>query len=333
VFLSRLIYAATGCLDSSARQYQNRFKIYMLCIDLSYSDFYGTYFERKFCHFPSVMRSGMFPWCEIDDLLFRLDPQKPEDVRVIRSGNVAHNEYSVRFQDLHDIRHKIVPQKLQSLLQSGATIVMNRLELKSRKIASICQAISDRYQLKTVANGYFALGDGEGTFGKHWDTHDVFALQLLGAKHWRVYKPTFQLPLEHQKSKNVKDTCPEKPVFDDVLNAGDMLYIPRGWWHEATPLKGEATFHIAVGTHTAKMIDYLIWAANELLPMHELSRASATDQSWTCIKEFSAIVSAALSDPASYAKFCNLVGKMRNSYEPFNMETVVSLATTIDQGL
>ncbi|MBC8726698.1 hypothetical protein F6X37_36005 [Paraburkholderia sp. 31.1] len=51
-----------------------------------------------------------------------------------------------------------------------------------------------------------------------------------------------------------------------------MLYIPRGWWHEAAPLMGEPTFHLAIGAHTAKLVDYLVWIANEVLPMNQLGK-------------------------------------------------------------
>lgn len=297
----------------------------MLDISISHPTFYSDYFEKQYYHLSKVVRDETFTWRELDELLFRLDPQNQEDIRVILDGNVSSVDYSLRYQDLDDIRHKIAPVKLQKLLKSGGTVVMNRLDLKNQAIASMCQKISDQYNLKTVSNGYLALG-GNGTFGKHWDTHDVFALQLIGRKHWRVYQPTFPLPLEHQKSRHIKDSCPEIPVFDGILNAGDMLYIPRGWWHEAMPLKEEATFHLAIGAHTAKLVDYLVWIANELLPIHQLARTSAMPST---TKEdfdtFSALVAEVLNDQKNYSKFLNKVEQMRNDYSPFDLEKLVKL--------
>ncbi|VVE55164.1 JmjC domain-containing protein [Pandoraea anhela] len=127
--------------------------------------------------------------------------------------------------------------------------------------------------LKTVANGYAAFG-GKGTFGRHWDTHDVVAIQLMGRKKWKVFPPTLPNPLDHQKSKYRKDECPDEAFHELVLEQGDALYIPRGWWHEATPIAGQETFHIAVGLHTAKVADYLAWIASQILPSLEPARRS-----------------------------------------------------------
>ncbi|HSI44605.1 MAG TPA: cupin domain-containing protein [Methylophilus sp.] len=112
------------------------------------------------------------------------------------------------------------------------------------------------------------------SFGKHWDTHDVFILQLSGRKHWKVYQPTFEQPLAHQKSTNHKAECPEIPVLDNVLEAGDLLYIPRGWWHEALPIDAVQTFHIAVSTYPPRVIDYLIWLCAKQLPDYIEGRQS-----------------------------------------------------------
>ena len=67
-----------------------------------------------------------------------------------------------------------------------------------------------------------------------------------GAQTLEVFAPTFPLPLPHQKSKELQHECPLEPVFDGVLEAGDVLYLPRGWWHEAIPLQNEETFFISL---------------------------------------------------------------------------------------
>ena len=158
-------------------------------------------------------------------------------------------------------------------LREGATLVMNRLETKSEPVHDLVMEIARFVGEKAVANGYAAFG-GEGTFGKHWDTHDVFAVQLIGRKRWRVFAPTFVLPLPRQGSKEHKQECPAEPVFDVLLEAGDVLYIPRGWWHEAIPLPGEETLHIAVGIHPMLVRDYIAWSCIKTFPTSVALRQS-----------------------------------------------------------
>lgn len=157
----------------------------MLHIPISCAAFYGEHFEKQYFYAPNVAESGIFTWNDLDDLIFTLDPERHEDVKVMLGGRLTGESYSSLCQDLDDVRHRIVPKKLETVLRSGATMVINRMDRKNRKIASICQLISDLYRLNTVANGYLALGGG-GAFGKHWDTHDVFVLQLFGRKRWRI---------------------------------------------------------------------------------------------------------------------------------------------------
>jgi hypothetical protein len=138
------------------------------------------------------------------------------------------------------------------------------MEGASLAIRELCNQVARFTSAPTVANGYISFGDKE-TFGNHWDTHDVFAIQLIGRKRWLVYEPTFPLPLTGQTSLLHKSECPEQPVIDEILEAGDILYIPRGWWHTAVPLR-EETFHIAVGVHPHSVADYAAWVAKHILP-------------------------------------------------------------------
>ena len=41
---------------------------------------------------------------------------------------------------------------------------------------------------------------------------------------------------------------PDAPLWEGMLEDGDLLYIPRGWWHVATPLD-EPTLHLTVGVN------------------------------------------------------------------------------------
>eukprot|EP01037_Dinobryon_pediforme_P025857 gene25857-28165_t len=159
-------------------------------------------------------------------------------------------------------------------------------------------ALSTFTGLKTVANGYVAFG-GDGTFGKHWDTHDVFAVQLLGRKQWQV------------------------PIFDEILEAGDVLYIPRGWWHRAIPLENQETFHIAAGVHTAKVTDFVAWIVEQLLPEHIESRRSITPYSdhQKHISECLAMLNRVISDPVNMQMFIDKMQALNNVYEPVDFNS------------
>ncbi|AWU98774.1 hypothetical protein DM992_03760 [Burkholderia sp. JP2-270] len=137
------------------------------------------------------------------------------------------------------------------------------MELASYKVRLICKSISRFVGEHAVANGYIAFGEDE-SFGKHWDTHSVFAVQMMGRKRWLIYKPTHALPLKHQRSTGKQSECPTEPYMDVTIETGDILYLPRGWWHTAIPLN-EETFHLAVGVHESTISDYIKYLANEII--------------------------------------------------------------------
>ncbi len=219
--------------------------------------FLSNFFEKNFLLAKNAFDGHGIAWGDIDDVLFSWNPDDGL-IQLYKGGRVPIEEYVEYVNDLGLKYCRVSKDIFYRHLMEGATLVLNRLDTKLPSVHRLVLEVAKFVGEKAVANGYVAFG-GEGTFGKHWDTHDVFAVQLIGRKRWKIYSPTFQLPLPQQKSKAFKHQCPAEPVFDGILEQGDVLYIPRGWWHEAVPLQGEETLHIAIGIHTLKVIDYLNW--------------------------------------------------------------------------
>jgi len=70
--------------------------------------------------------------------------------------------------------------------------------------------------------------DGGGV-GPHFDSYDVFLIQLAGRRRWRIGA---------QRDAVLRDDVPLKiianfkPEEEFVLEPGDMLYLPPGWAHD-----------------------------------------------------------------------------------------------------
>jgi hypothetical protein len=124
------------------------------------------------------------------------------------------------------------------------------------------------------ANAYHTPASAQG-FAIHHDTHDVFVLQVAGRKRWRVYEPVIELPLKSQRwSPALGD--PGTPVLDLALEAGDTLYIPRGWPHEASTAEGES-LHLTVGLHPPTRLDALRAAVDACADDLEFRRCVGAD--------------------------------------------------------
>jgi lysine-specific demethylase/histidyl-hydroxylase NO66 len=70
-------------------------------------------------------------------------------------------------------------------------------------------------------------------FAPHYDDIEAFVLQLEGRKHWKVYKPlNKEEVLPRFSSPNYLQSDLSEPIIDIILEAGDLLYFPRGYIHQ-----------------------------------------------------------------------------------------------------
>jgi len=99
------------------------------------------------------------------------------------------------------------------------------------------------------ANVYLTPPNSQG-FAPHYDDIEAFILQVEGKKRWRVYKPRSEnekLPCE--SSANLDQNDIGQPIFDEVLEAGHVLYFPRGFIHQAHTVEGEHSLHITFSAY------------------------------------------------------------------------------------
>ncbi len=136
----------------------------------------------------------------------------------------------------------------------GATLVLQALHLYWPAAALYCRELEKWLGCPVQANAYQTPAAARG-FAVHHDTHDVFVLQVAGRKRWRVYEPVLELPLSGQRwSPQLGD--PGEAIRDFTLEAGDTLYLPRGWPHEATTSEDES-LHLTIGMHPPTRLDAL----------------------------------------------------------------------------
>ena len=180
--------------------------------------------------------------------------------RYTRTANAGNR----RLDDLPD------SAKVAALFADGATIVLPALHRVHPPLGEFCRELAAELGSQTQANVYVSPPGAQG-FTAHHDTHDVFVLQIDGAKHWTVREPIVELPLAAQPSSALDPgEAASSPVALDVeLRPGDVLYLPRGWLHEAATA-GSRSVHLTVGLLQTTWHDVLADAvalAAESLPL------------------------------------------------------------------
>ena len=144
-----------------------------------------------------------------------------------------------------------VPRVLEEW-QAGATIVLQALHVNWHPLAVFCRLLEESMGHAVQANSYYTPRGSQG-FAVHHDTHDVLVLQVAGEKRWLVYDPLLELPLKHQRYSKALGEHGE-PVDDFVLGAGDTLYLPRGWLHQAETSDTDS-LHLTIGINAYTWLD------------------------------------------------------------------------------
>ena len=186
---------------------------------------------------------------DADDLLSRRGLRTPF-LRVAKDGRVLPTRrYTGGGGAGAEVADQVLDERVLDLYAEGATLVLQGLHRSWPPLIDFTRELSTALRQPLQVNAYLTPPDNQG-FATHYDTHDVFVLQVDGRKHWRVHEPVLPDPLERQpwggRADEVSAVADGPPALDVVLGPGDALYLPRGWLHSAQA-QGESTLHLTVG--------------------------------------------------------------------------------------
>jgi hypothetical protein len=168
-------------------------------------------------------------------------------VRLVKAGtDIAVHRYSPEYAQVGENLYGIVNiDRVFAEHRAGATIILEGVHRTWSPVARFCREMEVVLSQPVQANLYLTPKAAQG-FEAHYDTHDVFILQVAGYKKWRIFPPRVRLPLRSQTYAGDHDTS-ARPLQVFELAQGDLLYIPRGYIHEAMTQSDELSAHITVG--------------------------------------------------------------------------------------
>ncbi len=151
--------------------------------------------------------------------LFGLAAQDAVESRLVRQGKGA--EWSLRHGPF--ARRALPPlhQPRWTLLVQGVDLHLDAAHALLRQFRFVPDARLDDVMISYASDG--------GGVGPHFDSYDVFLLQLQGKRHWRIGK---------QRERTLQAGVPLKilqhfsPEQEHLLEPGDMLYLPPGYAHD-----------------------------------------------------------------------------------------------------
>lgn len=219
------------------------------------AQFFEDHFEQSVCH---VARRDADYYAE---LLSFDDIDRVINQRAVKASSIRLAKADSGLQERPKFMSDggLDPAKLFSHYADGWSIILSQLDHHVPALGRLCQRLTLAFSSRFQTNIYVTPKSAAG-FRAHYDTHDVFVLQVSGSKRWRTYaKRPVTLPLRSQPYQS--ELVGELGEVDKewVLAPGDMLYLPRGVLHDAVSLD-EPSLHITTGMLGYTWADLLLEA-------------------------------------------------------------------------
>ncbi|CAD7936011.1 unnamed protein product [Amoebophrya sp. A25] len=144
---------------------------------------------------------------------------------------------------------------------SGCSLVHNQADRLDAKLLQFCQQLGSSFFAHVFCVYYLTPPEAQAVRA-HSDDQDVFVLQVWGKKTWRLWAAdplliyTEEMLGKQEPIPREKYMTSERYLQTVTVEAGDVLYLPRGVIHEAETGE-ESSLHFTI---TVPSCDYC-WAA------------------------------------------------------------------------
>ncbi|KAG8011429.1 Ribosomal oxygenase 1 [Nibea albiflora] len=184
---------------------------------------------------------GLFSTAEFDRIL------RQEDVQY--GVNLDVTSYANGTRETHNPPGRALPLTVWNFYESGCSLRMLNPQAFSSTVWNVLSILQEQFGSMAGANVYLTPSGTQG-FAPHYDDIEAFIIQLEGKKHWRVYNPrTEDEVLPVLSSPNFSQADIGKPILEVVLEAGDLLYFPRGFIHQGVCLPDAHSLHITISSY------------------------------------------------------------------------------------
>lgn len=175
--------------------------------------------------------------------------------RILREGDVQYGvnlditSYTNGKRETHNPPGRALPFTVWDFYSSGCSLRMLNPQAFSSTVWNFLSILQEQFGSMAGANMYLTPPGTQG-FAPHYDDIEAFVVQLEGKKRWRVYSPRSEdevLPVN--SSSNFSQSEIGKPMLEVILEAGDLLYFPRGFIHQGDCLPDAHSLHVTVSSY------------------------------------------------------------------------------------
>jgi 50S ribosomal protein L16 3-hydroxylase len=240
-----------------------------------------TFMQRHWQKKPLVIRQAIAGFVAPVDRagLVELAAQPEVQSRLIVQANAAKKQgWKLR-------QGPFVRRALPAFKQPGWTLLVQGVDLLDARVHALMNQfrfIPDA-RLDDVMVSYATDGGG---VGPHFDSYDVFLLQAVGQRRWRIGR---QKDLTLQPGLPLKVLAHFEPEQEFVLDPGDMLYLPPRYAHDGIAQGECMTYSIGFRAPSAGELAREVLAGLAEQAVDEVGDALYRDPSQAAVAQSAAI--------------------------------------------
>jgi len=240
-----------------------------LLAPLDADTFFRDYFGKQHLHVKGTgeRSAAIMTLAGLNALMSMTSVWSPQTLKLFVDRNpVAVADYCARTLALGGDGTALRPDPdlVQDWIGKGASVILNDIDALAAGVRQFANELQEATGGRSQANLYFSMAQRQ-AFGPHCDVHEVFAVHCHGEKVWNIYENREDTPINHPSFQfgDAERARRAGKVAEQVrMQPGDLLYIPRGRYHDALASENGA-LHIAFGVTLPKPLDLLaiIWEA------------------------------------------------------------------------
>ena len=228
-----------------------------LIAPVSEEEFFATYHDRQFLHVRAEDTdkfADVMSWEILTNMLNMTSIWSPVSLGIFLDTKAIPAAQYCREAIDRANQPSFQPdaEKVKSWLRRGASLVANDIDTLWPGTAAAATALEQRLGGRAQSNLYCSWNQHQ-AFDTHFDTHEVFALHVAGEKVWRIYEGRLDRPIANEDFKSLDQAYHDEHrgavAAEVTLRPGDLLYIPRGQYHDALA-SSDGAIHLSFGiTH------------------------------------------------------------------------------------
>lgn len=216
---------------------------------LTPAQFRAEYEDRRPLHIPAAERSNkrdLLSWDAFNGLLNQTHVWTSERLQLMRNDAAVPAEQYCKLKrtpEGHIWRPS--PAKVEVFLSAGASILANDVLTLHSPITRAGAALGEALAAEVGASVFCSFKGGRAV-AAHYDVHEVFAVQTEGEKVWNLYDGRVTDPLGYPPGLTQADFDRDRGrlVSTITMKPGDVLYMPRGVYHD-TVTPDQPSLHVS----------------------------------------------------------------------------------------